>query len=325
MQSGRANESPQPEKTNIMQTRNVLYAAASLAADAGAGLAVAGGSKLVDSARESAAPRPGPYIESSDGTRLFCKEWGTGKPVLFVHSWAVNSELWQYQMIHLASQGMRCIAYDTRGHGRSSDPGRGYDFDTLADDLNAVIQAFDLRDTAIVGHSIGCSTIVRYLSRYGADRISRAALLAPTMPFMLKTDDNPEGIERSVFEQVRAAFMKDFPKWLGENARPFFVPETSTEMVNWAVNMCLQSSLKAIVDLNRVEIETDFREELKRVRVPTLVIHGDKDHSAPLELTGRRTALLIPGCQFKVYEDAPHGLMFTHVDRLNGDLSAFFG
>ena len=144
------------------------------------------------------------------------------------------------------------------------------------------------------------------------------------MPMLVKTPSNTDGIDRSVFEEVRAGWMKDFPKWLGDNAWPFFVPETSPAMVQWAINMCLQTSLKAVVDLNRAELETDFRSELPGVRVPTLVIHGDRDHSSLVDLTGRRTAQLIPGAELKVYEGAPHGLMFTHVDRLNGDLISFF-
>jgi pimeloyl-ACP methyl ester carboxylesterase len=231
--------------------------------------------------------------------------------------------MWQYQMIHLAGQGLRCVAYDSRGHGRSSDPGQGYDYDTLADDLAAVIEQLDLREVTLVGHSMGGGQVVRYLSRHGARRIARAALVAPSTPFILKTADNPDGVDKRVFDNLRAMWSKDFPRWLADNARPFFTTETSAEMVQWGVRMCLQASLKALLDCNRADTETDFRAELPKITVPTLIIQGDKDVSTPLELTGRKTARLIPGSQLKVYEGAPHGLMFTHMDRFNRDLLGF--
>ncbi|HZS08145.1 MAG TPA: alpha/beta hydrolase [Blastocatellia bacterium] len=315
-EAGRAGE------RNNMGRRNVLKSVAFAAT--GAGLIAAGeaaaGAKTRDSTPQ--APRT-PFIVTRDHTSLFYKDWGTGKPVVFVHSWALNSDMWQYQMIHLAGQGLRCIAYDSRGHGRSSDPGRGYDYDTLADDLAAVIEQLNLREVTLVGHSMGGGEIIRYLSRHGSGRIARTVLAAPSLPYILKSADNPEGVDRSVFERLRAAWSRDFPKWLADNARPFFVPETSPEMVQWGVRMCLQASLKALIDCNRADTETDFRAELPKITVPTLVIHGDADVSAPLELTGRKTARLIPGSQLKVYERAPHGLMFTHLDRFNRDLLAF--
>lgn len=290
-----------------MRRRDVLFASGSLVAAAGSA-----------GARVKAAP--GPFIETGDGAFLFCKEWGTGKPVLFLHSWAVHSDLWQYQMIDLSNQGIRCIAYDMRGHGRSSDPGRGYNFDNLADDLHTVIERFGLRDACVVGHSVSCGVIVRYLLRHGSSRISRAVLVSPNM--QLKTDDDPQGSGRAASDQVRPPWIKDFPKWLGENARPFFVPETSQDMVQFAIDMCLQASLKALLDVHLAGNGTDFRAALPKVQVPTLVIHGDRDLSVPAD-RGREVAKLIPGAEFKLYEGAPHGLMLTHIDRCTGDLLAF--
>jgi non-heme chloroperoxidase len=273
--------------------------------------------------RKNAGGTSSPFVETRDGARLFYKEWGTGRPVLFIHSWAVNGDLWQYQMIHLSNQNLRCVAYDQRGHGRSSDPGAGYEYDTLSDDLATVIEQLDLRGVNLVGHSMGCGVIARYLTRHGASRIAGAVLISPTLPFMAKTPDNPQGVEKAALGRLHAVWSKDFPKWLGDNARPFFVPETSPEMVQWGVNMCLQASLKALIDCNRADMETDFRAELPRITVPTLVVHGDKDVSAPIDFTGRRTAQLIPGCRLIVYEGAPHGVMLTHIDRLNDELLAF--
>ena len=151
----------------------------------------------------------------------------------------------------------------------------------------------------------------------------RIALVSPTMPFLLKTADNPQGVEKAALERLRTSWKKDFSRWVTENARPFFVPETSDGMVDWGISMVRQASLQALIDCNRADAETDFRTELPRVAVPALVIHGDKDVSAPLELTGRKTAALIPGSRLVIYEGAPHGLMLTHVDRLNADLLQF--
>jgi pimeloyl-ACP methyl ester carboxylesterase len=274
-------------------------------------------------AAATANAAPIPFIETNDRTTLFHKDWGTGRPVLFVHGWALNSDMWQYQMIHLAGQGFRCVAYDRRGHGRSSDPGRGYDYDTLADDLASVMERLNLRDAVLVGHSMGAGEVVRYLTRHGAKRVSRALLVAPALPFILKTADNPDGVDKEVLDTVRGRFCTDFPKWLADNAPPFFLPETSPEMVQWGVRMALQTSLKALVDSNHADTETDFRAEMRRIATPTLIIHGDSDHSAPLDFTGRRAAKLIPVSELKVYEGAPHGLFITHMDRLNRDLLEF--
>jgi pimeloyl-ACP methyl ester carboxylesterase len=308
-----------------MRRRNVLKSV--VIAATGAGLGAVSGDAVSARYQKSEASTANntrtQFIATRDGASLFYKDWGKGEPVLFVHSWALNSDMWQYQMIHLAGQGLRCVAYDTRGHGRSSDPGQGYDYDTLAEDLGAVIDQLNLRGVTLVGHSMGGGEVIRYLSRHGAGRIARVVLASPSLPFILKTADNPEGVDRSVFDHLRATWSKDFPKWLADNARPFFTPETSPEMIQWGVRMCLQASLKALLDCNRADAETDFRAELTKITVPTLIIHGDKDVSTPLELTGRKTARLIPGSQLKVYEGAPHGLMFTHMDRFNRDLLTF--
>jgi non-heme chloroperoxidase len=258
-------------------------------------------------------------VETADGTKLFCRIWGTGRPVVFVHGWAVNSDVWQYQMVPLSAHA-RCIAYDKRGHGRSSDPPRGYDYDTLADDLASVLEQLDLRDVVLVGHSMGPAEIVRHLSRHGSGRISRIVLISSALPFMLKTSDNPEGIDAAVFEDRRKQWLQDMPKFLAANARAFVTAETSAETVAWIASLGLQASLKALFDINHAVTETDLRADVAQVTLPTLIIHGAEDKSAPLELTGTRTAALIPGSQFKVYEDAPHGLLLTHQDRLTRDI-----
>jgi pimeloyl-ACP methyl ester carboxylesterase len=266
-----------------------------------------------------------PYLETGDRTRLFYKDWGgaTGPVVVFVHGWPLHSDMWQYQMLHLANQGMRAIAYDQRSCGRSTDPGTGYDCDTLADDLAAVIEQLGLRQVILVGHSFGGGQIVRYLSRHGAKRVSRIVLLSASLPFIQRTANNPDGMEPARFEHLRGLISTDTPGWLGHAAKLFFVPETSPEMLEWGVRMCSENSIWALTQTNHTDVETDYRSELPKIRVPTLVVHGDADRTCPLETTGRRTAQLVPGAELRVYDGAPHGLFVTHMDKLNADLLAF--
>jgi non-heme chloroperoxidase len=258
-------------------------------------------------------------IKARDGTTLYYRASGSGRAVVFVHGWAVNGDIWQYQMTSL-SEHARCYAYDKRGHGRSGDPGGGYDYDTLADDLHGFLDSFDLKDVVLVGHSMGPAEIVRYISRHGTSRLSRLVLVSSALPFILKTPDNADGIEASVFEQRRQQWLQDMPKFLAANARSFVLPETSAETVSWVAAMGSQASLKALVDINHAITETDLRADVARVKLPTLVIHGTEDKSAPIELTGKKTAALIPGSQLKIYDGAPHGLLLTHQERLNSDL-----
>ena len=262
-------------------------------------------------------------IVARDGTKLFHRDWGDGAPMLFMAGWTLTSEAWAYQAAELSDRGVRCIAYDRRGHGRSDDPGRGYDIDTLADDLESVLATLDLRGVTIVAHSMASGEITRYLTRHGAGRIARVVYLAPTTPFLTRTADNPMGAPAAYFEQARKAWKADFPKWLDDNSDPFFTPEISVGMRDWIKSIMLTCSMQAIMECNRAMVSTDFRRELTRINIPCLVIQGDKDASAPLALTGQRTAELVPGAKLVVYEGAPHGLFITHMDRLNADLLAY--
>ena len=268
--------------------------------------------------------RVGPYVETRDGTQLFFRDWGTGAPLVFLSGWALTSECWAYQMAPLSESGLRCIAYDRRGHGRSSDPGRGFDYDTLADDLAAVLDALDLQNVTLVAHSMAGGEAVRYLSKYGSKRVGRVVLLAATLPFMTKTADNPDGIDPAVFENARRnVLMRDWPKVLHDNLRPFVAAETSQPLLDWIEGLMLKCSMRALLDCNKALTATDFRPELAKLDIPTLIIHGDKDVSAPLPLTGRKTAALLPNATVKIYEGAPHGLFLTHMERLNKDLQEF--
>lgn len=270
-----------------------------------------------------------PLLETN-GTRLHYQDWGAGRPVVFVHGWAVGGGCWEYQALPLADRGLRCITYDGRGCGRSDDPGRGYDYDTLSDDLAALIAHLDLRDAALVGHSMGCGVIARYLSRHGAGRVARVVLAATTTPFPMKTTDNPDGLDGSVFEGALARMRQDRARYVADIAPGFFgvgLPgcATSPEMMQWGIALALQASPKASVEMFRTNFSTDQRADLGAVTVPTLVLHGDRDQSCPLGLTGRETARLIPGSRLVVYEGAPHGLFLTHTDRFNSDLLDFIG
>jgi non-heme chloroperoxidase len=264
------------------------------------------------------------FVRTADGVSLFYRDWGQGEPVVFVAGWSLPSDSWNYQMLALSEQGLRCVAFDRRGHGRSSDPGRGYDFGTLAEDLAAVLDVLDLRGVTLVGHSMASGEIVRYLTRHEGDRVARIALLGATTPLLFRTADNPDGIDASYFEAFRRdELMRDFPKWIKDNLPPFVTPETTPQIRDGLRGMVLRTSGKALLDTNRAVTTADFREELPKIAVPTLVIHGDRDVSAPLDITGRRTADLMPSATLRVYEGAPHGLIVTHIDRLNRDLLDF--
>lgn len=266
--------------------------------------------------------KPTSFIRSKDSTNLFYKDWGEGSPVLFLANWGMGADMWQYQMVPMSTQGVQCVAYDRRGIGRSDQPDQGFDFDTLSDDLAAVIEQLDLRDVTLVGHSMGCCEIVRYLTRHGPSRVARIVLIAPTLPYLMKSADNPDGLDRSLQDEMRAAWLEDFPKWTAEQTLPYFKEGTSPEMMQWVANMTLQTSLKTAMELSYSWSEVDFRAELPKISVPTLLIQGDRD-TLPIDLTGRKAAPLIPDCELKVYEGEAHGLMFTSSSRLNDDILEF--
>jgi non-heme chloroperoxidase len=263
-----------------------------------------------------------PFIAAKDDTQLYWREWGQGAPILFLNSLGCGASMWDYQIAAFAEQGMRCVVLDRRGHGRSDQPARGYDHDTFADDVAALIDELDLSGLTLITHSMAGGEAVRYLSRHGSGRVARLVLLAPTTPMLLKSDDNPNGAPRAGFEAVWAQWKKDYPKWVADNIAPFFIPETSPAMMRWGASL-LQISVPAALACSRSMVEEDFRAEMRRIDIPTLLIHGDRDRSAPLALTGKPSAELIPGCRFLVYDGAPHGLMFTHMDRLHADILRF--
>src|SRR5262245_38233335 len=307
-----------------MERRDVLRSA--LPAVAAARMLGATGPRVIEAqCRDERRTGSGSWIRTRDGESLFCKDWGSGAPVVFLSAWALPSDMWDYQMVPLSGQGRRCIAFDRRGHGRSSHPGGGYDYDTLADDLAAVLDTLDLRDVTLVGMSMATGEIVRYLTRHGADRVARAVFVATAAtPNRSQASDNARGVPAEGFASFRRQVrLRDYPKWLEDNRAPFITPETSPKLQEWIRSLLLGASLNAIVEFSRSMTATDFRAELPAIGVPTLVIHGDNDVSAPIHVTGRPTAQLIPGARLHVYEGAPHGLFLTHVAQLNSDLLAF--
>jgi non-heme chloroperoxidase len=265
----------------------------------------------------------GPFITAKDGTRLFVQQWGSGRPVIFVSAWTLNSDFWGTHLQAMASAGFQAIAFDRRGHGRSDAPSCGYDADMLADDLAVIIESLDVRDIVLVSHSMGSGEVVRYLTRHGSERVARLVFVAPTTPYLVKTEDNPDAVPEEMLDGMLAAVAKNFPEWVRDNEAPFFTAETDSETRAWIKAMMLGVSLPVAITFRHLAGRTDFRPDLKRIEIPTLVLHGDNDASAPLPLTGAKTASLIRGSQLIVYENAPHALPLTHRDRFVADLTAF--
>ena len=248
--------------------------------------------------------------------------------MVFVASAWLDSRMWEFQTPYLVDQGFRCIAYDRREHGCSDSSWDGYDYDTLADDLGALLDHLNLRDDTLVSHSAGSGEIVRYLTRHGAARVARIAFVSGTTPCPMKRPDNPEGIGIELVQADLAARTADRPRWYADNAAGFFGSDlpgvrVSAEFTEFVIRQCLDCSARATVQFFLTGFTTDLRDELRVIDVPALIVHGDRDIQAPLELCGRRTARLVPGGRLRVYENAAHGLFMTHADRLNADLVTF--
>ncbi len=269
-------------------------------------------------------------ITTDDGTQIYYKDWGSGRPVVFSHGWPLNADSWEAQMLHLASNGLRTIAHDRRGHGRSSQPWHGHDMDTYADDLAQVLEALDVRDAVLVGFSTGGGEVTRYITRHGRARVSKIALVGAVPPLMLKTDANPAGTPMEAFDGLRAASLADRSQLYKDIASgPFFgfnLPgaKPSQGMIDSFWMQGMMASHKATYDCIKAFSETDFTEDLKKFDgLPTLVIHGDADQVVPIDAAGRAVKKLLPHAELKVYEGGPHGVTDTHKDRLSADLLAF--
>ena len=276
-----------------------------------------------------------PFIEIPSADRqlpieLFYEDWGQGAPVVLIHGWPLDHQMWEYQSVYLASRGLRVIAYDRRGFGQSSKPWTGYDYDTLADDLKALLDALELQDVPLVGFSMGGGEVARYMSRHGGERVGKVAFVAAVTPYLLKTDDNPEGVDATTFQQIldglnkdRADFLNSFGKTFYGSAALGIGVAVSAAQAQWTLQMAMPASPKATLDCVNAFAATDFRQDLAAVHVPTLVIHGDSDQTVPIAASGERTAQMLPHAQYIVYQGAPHGLHLLNKDRLNEDLLAF--
>jgi non-heme chloroperoxidase len=267
-------------------------------------------------------------IKTHDGTEIYYKDWGTGQPVVFVHGWPLNADMWEYQMNYLGSRGYRVVAHDRRGFGRSSQPWTGYDYDTFADDVAALIDKLDLKNVILVGHSMGGGEVARYIGRHGTKRIAKAVLIGAVTPFMLKTADNPTGLDMSAFDGIRAGIAGDRLQFFADLSHAFYGAnrpgsKVSQGTLDWFFGMGELGTYKSCYDCVKAFSETDFRGDLKKFDIPTLVIHGDDDQIVPIAIAGALTAKLVRGAEFEVYKGAPHGLVTTHKDQLNADLVAF--
>ena len=268
------------------------------------------------------------FITTADNTKLYVKEWGQGRPVILLHGWPLSSDSWDDQAMAIADAGCRAIAYDRRGFGRSSQPWSGYDYDTLTDDLAAVIEQTGARDAILVGFSMGGGEVARYMSRHGGKAVSKAVLVSSIVPYMLKTSDNAEGTDSEVFAEMAAAMQADRAKFFGNFFKDFFgvsllSSPVSEELVEWARSVSMQASLKATLECAKSFATTDFRSDLSAFKVPTLVIHGADDKTVPIDAAGRAAARGIATSTLIEYDAAPHGLFATDKARLTKDLLNF--
>ena len=267
-------------------------------------------------------------ITTKDGTQIYYKDWGTGPVITFSHGWPLNADMWDGQMLFLEQNGFRVVAHDRRGHGRSSQAASGNDMDGYADDLAAVIEALDLKQVTLVGHSTGGGEVARYIGRYGTSRVAKAVLIAAVPPLVIKTDANPEGLPMEVFDGIRANLMSDRSQAYRDFAVPFYGAnrpgaKVSQGLLDQFWTWSMQSGLKNAYESVKAFSETDFTEDLKKFDVPTLVIHGEDDQIVPVKNSAVKSARLIKGAKEIYHPGAPHGITATHQVQINAELLAF--
>ena len=267
-------------------------------------------------------------ITVSDGTQIYYKDWGSGQPVVFSHGWPLSAEAWDDQMVFLGLHGYRCIAHDRRGHGRSSQPWNGNEMDTYADDLAALVEALDLRDAIHVGHSTGGGEVARYIGRHGTSRVAKAVLIGAVPPLMLKTAANTGGLPMETFDGIRAGVLADRSQYFKDFSAPFYGANRAGAKVSQGVRdsfwmQSMQGGFKGVFDCIKAFSETDFTEDLKKIDVPTLIMHGDDDQIVPIGASAMLSAKLVKDATLKVYPGSPHGMCTVNKDQINADLLAF--
>lgn len=273
------------------------------------------------------------YVEvdkdnSGNPIKISYNDYGKGKPIILIHGWPLSSEMWEYQISGLVESGHRVIAYDRRGFGKSSQPWNGYDYDTLTDDLKALIEFLHLEDITLVGFSMGGGEVARYFSRYNGKGVTKVVLISAITPYMLKTESNPEGIPQEVFDEMVEKIKEDRIGFLDDFGRTFFGVSfmnnpLSPPLLEYYRALCSVASPRATIECARAFTTTDFREEMRLIHVPTLLIHGDADKTVPLDSTSKQSAKLILVNNFIIYEGEPHGLFYTQRERLTADLLEF--
>ncbi len=266
-------------------------------------------------------------FRTKDGVNIYYKDWGSGQPVLFSHGWPLDADMWDSQLNFLAERGYRAIAYDRRGFGRSDQPWEGYDYDTFADDIHALIEHLQLDNITLAGFSMGGGDVTRYIGRYGTAKVTSLILLGAVTPVFGKRDDHPEGPDQSVFDGIREGLRQDRAQFISDFSTSFYGlnagQNVSEGVKTHTLNMALLASLKATIDCVTAFAETDFRADIAKVDVPTLVIHGSNDQVVPFDATGKLSHEMIKNSELKIYENGPHGFVVTHQDQLNADLLAF--